>query len=74
MWYEYLKGIYVDDGRSVMDKLKIGTRFTGEKLEWDEGYESEDTEKGITREALTVREITKAMNSINEDIQFTTEV
>ena len=57
-----------------MEKLKLGTRFDGEKFQWDEGYESEDIEDGISRETLTVREVNKAMNSINEDVQFTTEV
>ena len=44
---EFLKGIYVDDGRSVMEKLKLGTRFDGEKPQWDEGYESEDIELSL---------------------------
>ena len=43
---KFLKGIYVDDGRIVMEKLKLGTRFDGEKFQWVEGYESEDIEEG----------------------------
>ena len=39
---EFLKGICVDDKRTMMEKFKLGTRINGELFEWDEGYESED--------------------------------
>ena len=72
---EKMRGIYVDDGRSITRKLELGTRFVEEKnlFERTEEMKRKDEEEGITREDLTEVEILKAMNSINKDLQFTSE-
>ena len=72
---ELLKGIYVDDGRTVARKLMLGTRYNEiEKIfEINEENRDIDEREGITREKLTEREFKKLMNSINSDLEFTTE-
>ena len=58
----------------MMDKLKLCTRFSGEEFEWGDEKEIEDKRNDKNREALTVEEVTKAMDSINDDIKFTTKI
>ena len=72
---ELLGGIYVDDGRCIVRKLKLGSRFVKEKncFVIKEKDRELDEMEGITRESLTEREFRAMMNSINEDIEFTTE-
>ena len=70
---ELMSKIYVDDNRNVVRKLKPGMRFDEKKGEfcfekfWEEEDKEEDPDK------RTVREILKAMNSINKDLKFTVE-
>ena len=73
---EHLRGIYVDDGRNVLDILKAGTRYCAEneKFERKEEWEKEDRENGITRRKRSENEFRDLMNSINKDLKFTTEV
>ena len=73
---ELLKGIYVDDGRSVVSKIENKARFCPDKMkfEYDEKWAKEDEINGVTREERTVIEIRKVMNSINQDLEFTTEL
>ena len=70
---EYLRGLYVDDGRKVVDLLSLGTRLTrGEKLfEYRDEWQQEDLENNLNRRDVT--EVREAMNSINPDLVFTTE-
>ena len=60
---EKLKGIYVDDGRDIVTKLKIGTRYNEENksFEYDEKEERTDIENNETREKLTEKEMGKMM-------------
>ena len=73
---ELLRGIYVDDGRNVVSKLKPNMRYNTEKkvFETDIKWAEDDKENDISREERTVIEIRKIMNSINEDLKFTTEL
>ena len=68
-----MRGLYVDDGRGIIEKLKHGMRFdkTSGKVEFREEWAEEDSE--ITIEDLTEREYRAIMNSINPDLRFTTE-
>ena len=72
---ELLRGIYVDDGRAVVRKMELGTRYNKETGVFEIKVENveEDRESGITREDLTIREMRTMMNSINSDLEFTTE-
>ena len=72
---ELLSGIYVDDGREILTKLKLGYRFEEDikRFEWSVESEEKDREENISREALTEREVRKLMNMINSDLKFTTE-
>ena len=76
LWCPLLK-YYVDDFRQITGKLKHGVRFSiedgrfVEKEEWIEDDRKRDSERGIT--SRMAEECRKAMNSINPDVQFTTE-
>ena len=73
---EYLSGLYIDDGRSHQRLLRRGERFNlnRNKFTFDEYSEKEDIEAGISKEDLTRREVLKAMNSVNKDLEFTMEL
>ena len=71
--------IYVDDVRQISTVLKPGMRFDEEekKMIWKEEYEKDDElrkEKGETDDARMSRILNPAMNSVNEDLKFTTEI
>ena len=72
---EFLRAIYVDDGRMMLEKLKLGVRFVKEnsRFEFDEKWLVEDELEGKTREDNTQMEVCKAMNSVSEDLKFTIE-
>ena len=72
---EYLRGIYVDDGRNIIDILSNGIRYEKEKEEfvYNEDWREDDEKSGISQEKRTEIEIRNLMNSINPDLQFTTE-
>ena len=74
--FEHLGGLYVDDGRNLLDILPLGCRFVSElgTIEFSKIWEKENMEKGITKKENTRREVEKLMNSINPDLRFTTEV
>ena len=60
---------------SKNEPVKIGTRFQDSinKFTSSEEWLREDVEAGMTRKAVTEREIRLAMNSVNPDLKFTTE-
>ena len=71
--------VYVDDGRQASTLLKRGMRFDEKKGEfvWSREAEKEDLErqeKGEKDDEFMARLCVVAMNHINEDITFTTEV
>ena len=71
--------VYVDDGRQATTLLKRGMRYEEERGEfvWNEAAEREDMERmkdGEEDDEFMARLCLKAMNHINEDITFTTEV
>ena len=71
--------VYVDDGRQVSTLLKRGMRFDEEREEfvWSREAEREDLErmeKGEADDEYMARLCVVAMNHINKDITFTTEV
>ena len=72
---EFLKAIYVDDGRLMVEKLELGARFIVErkKFEFDEKWLKEDDLEGKSKEDVTQLKMCKAMNSVSEDLCFTTE-
>ena len=74
----HLLGGYVDDGRQVTDTLDLGMRFAinSKKFEYSEEAYEEDLKKqksGESRHQRMARICNPAMNSINEDLVFTTE-
>ena len=70
---ELLSKIYVDDNRAIVRKIKSGMRFIEKEkrfiymAEWIEEDKLEDETK------RTIRELNKAMNSVNKDLKFTVE-
>ena len=72
---ELLRGIYVDDGRNIIELLRLGTRYDVENklFTYSEEKEKKDIENGVSKKKLTEIEISKLMNSINPDLKFTTE-
>ena len=72
---QHLKGLYVDDGRNIVDQLVLGTRFVKEAKLFlhKDCWEAEDILHNVDRRILTEREIRECMNSINPDLTFTTE-
>ena len=72
---EHLRGLYVDDGRNVVDILPLGTRFVKESnhFEWNDEWKQHDLIENVSTRTLTEREMKEAMNSINSDLRFTTE-
>ena len=71
--------IYVDDVRQISTVLKPGMRFDEEekKMIWKAEYEKDDElrkEQGETDDARMSRILNPAMNSVNEDLKFTTEI
>ena len=78
LWVTLLK-IYVDDVRQVSSTLRKGTRFDEKekKMTWTKEAENEDIEMeemGENKDARMARILRPAMNSINKDLRFTTEV
>ena len=74
--HEYLKGLYVDDGRSFQRKLMWGERFCKDqnKFTFDRDTAEKDENENVNRDELTRREILCAMNSVNSDLEFTMEL
>ena len=72
---EMLRGIYVDDGRNVIELLRLGVRYNidEKKFIYKEEWEKSDLDEGMSRRKKTEKEIAILMNSINEDLKFTTE-
>ena len=70
---ELLSKICVDDNRAIVEKLKPGLRFVEEekKFIFDEKWVEEDMK--IEAGKRTIKEINKAMNSVNVDLKFTIE-
>ena len=66
----------MDDGRGLQRVLEYGERFdeVEKKIRKFENLESEDIENEICRHNLTRNEMLRAMNSINNDLQFTMEI
>ena len=60
----------------MLDVLPLGCKFIEELgvIEYSEKWERENMENGVTKKENTRREVQKLMNSINEDLRFTTEV
>ena len=74
--FEHLGGLYVDDGRNLLDILPLGCKYVPElgAIECSDIWEKENQEKGISRKENTKIEIQRLMNDINPDLKFTTEV
>ena len=73
---ELLSSLYVDDGRSYHKKLRHGERFCKilNKFTFDADTERKDMEAAVDRNELTRTEVTRAMNSVNSDLEFTMEL
>ena len=70
---------YVDDVRQISTCLKEGIRFSkdNKRFEYSEEAKKEDQERRIQGESKNgrmARVCQQAMNSVNEDLQFTVEV
>ena len=70
---EKISKIYVDDNRCIVERFMRGMRFDESQMkfvykdEWKEEDERRDDDERIAEEIL------KAMNAINEDLEFTIE-
>ena len=72
---ELLAGLYVDDGRNLIEILKLGVRFCEMQnaFIYNKEWEELDSKLEISGKDRTKREVLNAMNSISPDIQFTIE-
>ena len=73
-----LEGGYVDDGRQITTQLEKGLRFEKETKSFrfsKEGYEEDLKleQKGESPNEFMARICTPVMNSVNDDLKFTTE-
>ena len=71
--------IYVDDVRQVSSVLKTGTRYSEveRRMTWSKEAEKEDEDlrrRGESDDSRMARVLRPAMNSINDDLRFTTEI
>ena len=64
---------FVDDARCWVTALRLGTRYTMGKLEWTLEAQREDEEAKLTPEDVTFREVLKALKSVSQHLDFTTE-
>ena len=73
---ELLSGLYVDDGRSYQRKLYYGERYSHEERKFVRNDElmKKDIDEKIDRAELTRKEVLKAMNMVNPDLEFTMEL
>ena len=70
---------YVDDIRKACSMLKMGTRFdtTTKMFTWSKEWEQQDhkkKEQGESKDARMARICQPAMDSVNPDLKFTTEI
>ena len=72
---EIMSGLYVDDGRSFVKLLPLGMRFVKSvrKFVFSESYLKEDVNRGRSKQEVTQEQILAAMNSVNDDLEFTME-
>ena len=73
---ELLAGLYVDDGRNLIEVLPLGVRFseTDKIFKYSEEWAKDDVIRGHSSKMRTKIEVQKAMNSISPDLHFTIEV
>ena len=73
---ELLAGLYVDDGRNMIEILPLGVRFDEKEMifKYLEKWEIEDKMGGMTGRQRTKLEVGKCMNAINPDLNFTLEL
>ena len=70
---ELLSKIYVDDNRSIIKIVRPGLRFVEEKSEFVFRHEWIEEDERISDKERTMREVLKAMNSVNMYLKFTME-
>ena len=71
-----MKSYYVDDNRQATSKLKKGSRIVKEEMKFvfKEEWLEEDLKTKETNTQRMVRVCLEAMESINPDLKFTTEI
>ena len=62
---------YVDDCVSILKKMRLGTRYLNDKLEWRESWEQEDKEQNVTEEANTLKQFASIASSMIKCLNFT---
>ena len=65
---------YVDDLRFWLDKLRLGSKIVGGKLEWTKEWEEADQASNVTKKTLTASVVKEIMNTISPDIKMTVEL
>ena len=72
---ELMSGLYVADGRNFIKLLPLGMRFakSDRKFKFSKEAFEEDNNRGRTKQEVTKEQILIAMNSVNEDLNFTME-
>ena len=70
-----MSALYVDDGRIVIEILKLGVRFDEESklFKYSEAWYEEDKRLEKSDLQRTELEVRRAMNSVCPDLVFTTE-
>ena len=68
---ELMSGLYVDDGRNFIKLLRFAK--SDRKFKFSKEAFEEDNNRGRTKQEVTKEQILIAMNSVNEDLNFTME-
>ena len=73
---ERMAGLYVDDGRNLIEMLPMGVRYCDQEkiFKYKREWEEEDKEGGMSGRERTKLEVGKAMNAINPNLKFTLEL
>ena len=70
---ELLSKIYVDDNRAIMEIIKPGWRYVEKKKKFKFNENWIEDDKKVDRIERTMREVNRAMDSVNTDLKFTLE-
>ena len=69
----YMLDKYVDDVENVQESVGLGTKWTGEKLEWREEWMLQDQQLGRSHTNVTMAAVLNIANSVRPWLQFTSE-
>ena len=72
----WLAAGYIDDIRYLTSTISLGWRWSekSKQLEYKEEWRAEEEERRYSFDKKTSMEVGKIMNSVNKDLEFTTEI